>query len=353
MADLIARGTRAGTLRQIRHVTPVAPRSARGLVAEVYHQVERDFGMLAPPVSLHSPAPRALAAAWVMLRETLLAADTTGRAEREAVAAAVSAANACPYCVDVHGAALAGLTRDEMPALSAWARSSATADPLPAPFGDGAAAELIGVAVAFHYLNRMVTIFLPESPLPPFLRGAAAPTAKRVASRLLGSLARRTVTPGLSAGLLPAAPLPADLSWAAGNPAVAAAFGAAVRAVDQTFLPPGVRRMARAKAAELGGGDPGWATSDWLAAAVAPLPEVDRPAGRLVLLTMFAPYRVTPKVIAEFRDGRPSDAALIEVTAWAALLAARHLGARLYAASARGATTTSTPLPMTTERTSP
>ncbi|NUT23305.1 MAG: hypothetical protein HOV77_29395, partial [Hamadaea sp.] len=144
--------------------------------------------------------------------------------------------------------------------------------------------------------------------------------------------ARRPVAPGLSAGLLPAAPLPGDLAWAQGNPAVAAAFGAAVRAVDQTFLPPRVRTMAQAKLAELGGGDPGWATPDWLAAAVAPLPDVDRPAGRLVLLTMFASYRVTPQVIVDFRDGRPSDAALIEVTAWAALLAARHLGARLYAA---------------------
>ncbi|NUT18388.1 MAG: carboxymuconolactone decarboxylase family protein, partial [Hamadaea sp.] len=190
MADLIARSTRTGTLRQIRHVTPVAPRSARGLVAEVYHQVERDFGMLAPPISLHSPAPRALAAAWAMLRETLLAADATTRAEREAVAAAVSAANTCPYCVDVHGAALAGLTRDDMPVLSAWARSSATADPLPGTFGERPSAELIGVAVAFHYLNRMVNIFLPESPLPPLLRGSAAPVAQRVAARLLGSLAR-------------------------------------------------------------------------------------------------------------------------------------------------------------------
>jgi AhpD family alkylhydroperoxidase len=332
MGNLIARSTRGGTLRQVRHVSPVAPRSAVGLVADVYQQVERDFGMLAPPMSLHSPAPRALAAAWVMLRESLLATGATSRAEREAVAAAVSAANTCPYCVDIHGTTLNALTDDDMPALTAWARSSATAHPLPAPAGRREAAELIGVAVTFHYLNRMVNVFLPDSPLPPLLQSAAA---RRVAGRVLGAFARRRGAPDLSVGLLPAADLPADMAWARGNPAVARAFGSAVHAVDQTFLPTEVRDLARAKADELGGDQPGWNVSSWLEKAMASLPESDRAAGRLVLLTMFASYRVTPRVIAEFRTRYPSDAALVEVASWAALLAARHVGGRLYRAGAR------------------
>jgi len=102
------RALRKSTM-QIRYVRPVPPGAAAGLVADVYAQVERDFGMLAPPVVLHSPAVGPLAACWIMLRETLLAQGGAARAAKEVVAAGVSLGNACPYCVDVHSAVLRGL----------------------------------------------------------------------------------------------------------------------------------------------------------------------------------------------------------------------------------------------------
>src|SRR4051794_40035248 len=92
------------SLDQIRYVTPVRAPAADDTVARVYQQVERDFGMLAPPVALHSPAPGPLAACWMMLRESLLADGQVQRGAKEAVAAAVSVANSCPYCVTVHAA---------------------------------------------------------------------------------------------------------------------------------------------------------------------------------------------------------------------------------------------------------
>ncbi|MGV9538986.1 hypothetical protein ACWDR9_35730, partial [Streptosporangium sandarakinum] len=88
MGGTLARLMRPGTLIQVRHVSPVRPRAARGLVARVYRQLEGDFGLLAPPVILHSPSPEALAGCWTMLRESLLAAGRTRRAEREAVGTA-------------------------------------------------------------------------------------------------------------------------------------------------------------------------------------------------------------------------------------------------------------------------
>src|SRR5262245_59371351 len=94
---------------QIRYVVPVPPGTATGPVADVYAQMERDFGMLAPPVMLHSPAAGPLAASWVMLREALLATGLADRAAKETVATAVSLGNTCPYCVAVHGAVLGGL----------------------------------------------------------------------------------------------------------------------------------------------------------------------------------------------------------------------------------------------------
>ena len=45
----------------IRYLTPVRDRVAHGLVAAVYRQIKRDFGMLAEPYTLHSPVPELLA----------------------------------------------------------------------------------------------------------------------------------------------------------------------------------------------------------------------------------------------------------------------------------------------------
>ena len=91
-ALLTTRVARRAALAHVEHVIPTDPSTATGLVREVYRQVERDFGMLAPPIALHSPAPTVLAAAWAMLHESLLATGTTPRATKEAIATAVSAA---------------------------------------------------------------------------------------------------------------------------------------------------------------------------------------------------------------------------------------------------------------------
>ena len=122
---MMANGLRR-SLAQIRYVSPVMPGTADGLAASVYAQAESDFGMVAPPLALHSPAPPLLAAAWVMLRETLLVTGQADRAEKEVVAAAVSVANACPYCVAVHSAA----AHDQIPGLDAAGITSNLASPL-------------------------------------------------------------------------------------------------------------------------------------------------------------------------------------------------------------------------------
>ena len=52
MGGFVLRSALRRTLRQVRHLSPVRPRHADGLVGQVYRQVERDFGMLAPPIAL-------------------------------------------------------------------------------------------------------------------------------------------------------------------------------------------------------------------------------------------------------------------------------------------------------------
>lgn len=347
---LMQRALRKST-GQIRHVRPVPPGAAAGPVAAVYAQVERDFGMLAPPVVLHSPAAGPLAACWVMLRETLLAAGTADRAAKEVVAAGVSLGNACPYCVDVHSAVLRGLAHgveadalgddrvDAMadPAmrdLAAWARSSGLresalhGDP---PFPAEQFPELAGVALTFQYLNRMVTVFCEDSPLPAILPGTVADGMMRVLGRFLRSTARSAPEPGDSLGLLPEVPVPADLGWAAGRPVIADAFaraGAAIEAAGASAVDDRVRDLVTSELAGWSGQPAGLGRS-WVYEALSRLASADRPAGRLALLIAFAPHQVGPQDIAEFRRDQRSDEDLISLAAWASLAAARRVGSWL------------------------
>ncbi|SRR6266496_1107457 len=90
--------------KTIKYVKPVQYRSATGLTADIYRQMQADF-LPVPLLTLHSPVPEVMAGVWSILRETLLAGQVD-RALKEAVAATVSKTNACPFCVDAHTAML-------------------------------------------------------------------------------------------------------------------------------------------------------------------------------------------------------------------------------------------------------
>jgi AhpD family alkylhydroperoxidase len=338
---LLAKGARR-SLAQIRYVTPVPPGAAVGLVASVYAQTERDCGLLVPPIALHSPAPAALAAAWIMLRETLLVGGTAGRAEKEIVAAAVSAGNECPYCVTVHAAAAHGLIRGPVAAqiadgritaipdpglreIALWARWSGRPRPdLPVPARSFP--ELAGVAVTFHYLNRMVNVFLPRSPLPPRLPSVMSGAFMRVlASAMLSS----SPAAGAALDLLPAASLPAEFSWAVGEPRVAASLARVAAAIEEASdraVPPQVREFVLDRLSGWDGQPPGPSRA-WAEAAVVGLAAADRGAGRLALLTALAAYQVCPADVDDL--GPRDDEALIGLTSWASMAAARRIGAWL------------------------
>ncbi|MEV4458266.1 carboxymuconolactone decarboxylase family protein [Microbispora sp. NPDC049633] len=339
MGAVLTRATLPGTLAQVRHVAPVRPNAAPDLVRRVYAQVERDFGMLAPPVILHSPAPPVLAACWLALRESLLARGAVARPVKEAVATAVSRGNSCPYCVDVHRATMDALVRRGGAAadprtsrIEEWARASARREEaashaLPVP--PDQAAELIAVAVTFQYLNRMVNVFLGDSPLPPGVPVRARKGLMRLFGLLMAPAASRAATPGDSLSLLPDAPLPADLSWARDVPHVAGAFARAAAAVEEAgrrSVPEPVRDLVTDMLDGWNGEPPGLGRA-WVAGAVSALPDRHRPAGRLALLTALASYQVDEGVVDAFRRVEPDDRALVELTAWAAMSAARRAGA--------------------------
>jgi AhpD family alkylhydroperoxidase len=336
------------TMAQVRYVRPVKPGAARGLLATAYAQVERDFGMLAPPIALHSPAPETLAASWIMLRETLVVPGLADRAAKEATAAAVSLANTCPYCAGVHAAVLGGvadgpeaaaIANDRIDSVAdpglrdvaAWARASGQREVIAAarpPLPAGQMTELAGVVVTFHYLNRMVNIFLGDSPLPQGTPAGLRGVLMRMTGKMMLALGARSPAAGASLDLLPAAPLPGDLAWAAGIPAIEGAFARAAAAIDAAgarAVPRPVRELVLGELAAWDG-LPRGLNRGWADDAVSTLAPAHRGAGRLALLTALASYQVGATDIEEFRRDRPGDEPLIELTSWASMAAARRAG---------------------------
>src|SRR5262249_16921374 len=149
----------------IQYVKAVPNRSAAGLTAEVYQQMQADF-LPIPLLTLHSPVPEVMAGVWSILRETLLAGNVD-RSRKEVVAATISKINACPFCVDAHmsmlhatsnhDAASAILRGDydsihdeQLRALVQWAVAKGTPNAngiLPPPFSPHDAPEIIGTAI--------------------------------------------------------------------------------------------------------------------------------------------------------------------------------------------------------------
>ncbi|WP_433236314.1 carboxymuconolactone decarboxylase family protein [Actinomadura nitritigenes] len=339
MDRLLSRATRRAARTHVRHVGVVAPAAADGLVARVYAQLEHDFGMFAPPVVVHSAAPPLLAACWTMLRETLLARGRADRAAKERVAVAVSLANTCPYCVDVHGAALNALSVERGAARAG--RGGDGRDDREAAPGDEP--ELRGVALTFHYLNRVVNVFLTESPFPAGTPDRLRGSLRSLVGQMLHRQVRRSLPPGASLELLPdASPLPEDLAWSAGSPHVRGALARAAAAFEEAgrrWVPERVRELLLTDLAgqDGRGGEDGRGSGPgraWAGEAAAALPAAERAAGRLALLTAQASYQVLPADVRAYRATAEDDAAVVGLVAWAAFTAARRSAARSGGASA-------------------
>lgn len=305
MAPALVKLALRRAVNEVRYVRPVPFGRATGLVRDVYGQLERDFGMLAPPVALHSPSPAVLAASWVMLRESLVAKGETSRADREVVATLVSRENSCPYCVEVHGMALDSLGRSS--AASAIASGRPVADPRAGTLSPGARAELTAVAFAFHYLNRVVSVFLGPSPLPSSVPDSARSKAKAVLGRLLRPV--EGVSPGESLELLP--PGSGDFGWAVGNPVVADAFSRASLAFGALAVPSIVREVVERELSTWDGSPPGLSRS-WVDA-------FDDPGVQLALVAAKAPFQVDDALVAAAGLG---DRELVELVGWASFTAA-------------------------------
>jgi AhpD family alkylhydroperoxidase len=344
----------------MRFIEPVKPRDADGLVAEIYGEIRRDFGLLRDPAGnspflVHSVHPELLAAMWSGFYETVLVEGTVRRADKEAIGTTVSRINGCPFCLDAHAlladvaagtherdalrtGTIGGVADERTRQLVAWA--SASRQPghelvrCP-PFGERQTPEVVGTAVAFHYVNRLVEIFQGH-------RSMSTGRVPRVFVRaLVGQLAgramRRPHQVGRTLHRLPDAELPPDLNWARAAPAVASAharWAAAVERAGQAALPEPARERVDSIVAKWDGNDPPL-HSDWLQEVEFGLDAESQAAAHLAALAALAPYRLGERDVERFRRIRSSDRDLVGAVAWAAFTAARRIGSWLGPAGCR------------------
>lgn len=329
----------------IKYVKPLAPASATGQLKEIYDQIRRDFGLLAEPFTLHSPIPELLAAVWAVCRES----QVTGivpRQVKEVVAITISKLNDCPWCVDAHtimldaidhGLVLAiendssiNIADGRISTIIQWAASTRSPgaqilrNP---PFSLQEAPEIISTAVFYHYINRMVSVLLNDTPFgatPNLLRGLV----KRVSSHVFRPSIKLSKIPGESLKFLSKAELPADLKWAEPNEYIAYALASLASAIEDgisSALPEKALDYARQHIENWNGDDPGMSRK-WVEQAVETFDDEYRPALRLILLTALAPYQVDDAIIKHYLSAHPDPARLLKVLAWASFTAARRVG---------------------------
>ncbi|GAB3226203.1 carboxymuconolactone decarboxylase family protein [Glycomyces halotolerans] len=190
----------------VRHVDPIRPKHAEGLLADVYRQAKSDLGIVGPALTMLSPAPELLAPVWALLRESLLVGGPRERRAKEAVALAVSVKNSCRFCVEAHSMMLHALGEQEIAEAvqngrtghsgpAAWA-----ADPsLDGPFEAEAAPRFIGTMLAFEIITRLVRASVTER--SPHL-AVTTRLGRSVASRQFRTVVEADLEPGSSLPLL-------------------------------------------------------------------------------------------------------------------------------------------------------
>lgn len=322
----------------IHHLNPVPFKNAQGLLREVYHHMNRDFSFV-PPITLHSEIPELTAAVWSIVREATVCGPVN-RTERESVIAAVSRTNTCTFCVDVHTTMMHGgdlhsaadaiidgkegsIGNERLRNLVKWGLN--TLDPQAeilkkSPFDRKEAPFFVGSALTFHYINRVVNVFLDESPLvllPDFLRKYRK-KLNRFAGGIIGkNVISRQVSPGESLNFLPKKGLAEGASWTGGNQHISKAFSGlsfVISNLAEEHLPGLVIKLSKEKI-EAWHGESLGLSGAWVDQDVAGLSsDREKKLAKIVLLSALASYQVGEDLLCEIEEKFSSRALLVAVS---------------------------------------
>jgi len=324
----------------VKYVKVKGLKDAQGSMKEINRQVDKDFGLVGP-LSLSTPSERVHAVRWVTAREAFVVETNVKRAIKETVATVTAQINKCPYCEDVHGASISSsgdndiakalanntwqsLKNKRTKAIIEWSlntrnpKAEIIQNP---PFSAQEAPEIIGTALTFHSVNRLVNIFLDDSPLPgilgkSFIKKAALNMASKT---LFKSMVIKKAVPGDALEFIEDYPIPEHFSWANAVPAYVKGLAAEeklLEKIEQEIIPIKSAQLFKEKVNSWNGEEMPLGRA-WLNQILSDLDENERPVTKLMFLAALAPYTITETDIKDFRKVKPTDKDLLEVSYWA------------------------------------
>lgn len=337
------------SVKTMRYVDAVPTKSATGLLSEIYQQVADDF-FINGSLTSHSAVPALLAGVWMGGREAILQPDRLDQKTKEAMAATLSRVNDCAYCGDmlvslvksagdpsaakgIFDGSDAGLKDRTLERRLQWVTQAVTpgnALPDQLPFTREEAPEAIATLLTMGHINRYSHIVMDGSPVP-FGRSKAKFGALSLFSLELKEVVAASLKKGRALSLLPAADLPSDMIWAAGNPRIADAlsrWAAAVHREARPAVPTAVQALMEARLSTWEGEAMPLSRS-WLEDSVAALEEQHRAVARLCLVTALSPWQFSEDLIDTLPDGGNDKAQLVRVLNYAAFSGARRTAERL------------------------
>ena len=338
------------SVKTMRYVSAVPVRSAVGLVRRVYDMIAADF-FVNGSLSSHSRVPELFAGSWLGGREVVLVKDRLDRTTKEAMGAALSYINDCPYCADmlvslVHGSgnhsAATSILKEAGDTISdptlrervAWVRQVATNgsdSSVSTPFTAEELPEAIATLFTLNYVNRFSHVAMDGSPVGNAFKN----TALKLFGYELRETTERQILSGRSLDLLPPAPIPRDLDWARPNPRIADALARWAAAVDreaEKAISPQVRQLVLDRL-ESWTGEKMPLSRSWVDQEVEGLTGEDYHVAKLILVVCKSSYQFDESLVRNVMGDEVDEQRLIRILAFAAMSAARrlanHLGRQL------------------------
>ena len=334
---------------QIKNIKYVQNRKAQGKLKQLYKHIELNFGKVAEPFVLHSLNEKLAAGVWAMLYETVLAEGKVKRSLKEAIATCVSEINICSYCVDAHSIMIFGTEKTLQDNISnikngkteakskedkiiLWAMNNLNFEHpiiLNPPFSKEEAPEIIGTAALFHYINRMVTLFAGDTPLPT---NKMRNFVFNIASKFIfGKAIRKEKKAGASLIFIDETIIHDGFEWASGNSEIQKAFQyfnyQAELNIDQILSPELIALLKSfSTKPELLQQTFGNENLENFLAKVEPS---EREIAEFCFLTMFEPHKVYEKHYQNLKQ-KFKDEEILQIAAFVSMLIAEKIGNKLF-----------------------
>lgn len=329
---------------KINHISYISEKKAYGKLGEIYKHIKQDFGKVAEPFVLHSSDIDLTAAIWSLFYETVLVDTEVKRSLKEAVATCVSEVNKCRYCVDAHSIMLFGtdeklngkiqeiknnkiVSESRSDKIIQWALSSIDFDAdiiKNPPFAIKDAPEIIGTVIIFNYINRMVTVFAGETPLPVSFWEK---TVKKIALKLYF---RKAISKNKHKG--------ESLVFISGRSHFAGKkteteftmshFRRLIYKNIETIIPDELKKLLKKISSKPGFLKSGSGKTE-LADLLQALDDEDKQIAEFCFLMMFEPYKVYQKHIARLKQ-KFDDREILYLASFCSFIIAENIGNELY-----------------------